>query len=333
MYRQPRAFFIILVLSILGFFIRLVLLYDELSPLQHFLAFCANFIFVALIWIVLSYIQDFLNRVYPYERGLLKRLILQLLMGLTFMYSFLLLSFAIAEGRIPIEITKLIRIAGFLIYTVMTVMVTSILFGTYYFNEWKMTLLKSERLLKEKAVVQFDNLKNQMNPHFLFNSLTSLNSLIHENQELASQFLQQLAKVYRYVLENKDKELVSLQTEINFIRNYISLLETRFGKGLKINIELSGDVLEKEIVPVTLQVLIENAVKHNIIAENDPLIIRIYADAQYLIVENNLQKKAIVETSNKIGLDNMKVLYTYLSSLPLLIEENEQLFRIKIPLL
>jgi LytS/YehU family sensor histidine kinase len=205
--------------------------------------------------------------------------------------------------------------------------------GAHFFQEWKKAIIRNERLQKERALVQFDNLKNQLNPHFLFNSLTSLNSLIFENQQLASDFLQQLSKVFRYVLQNKEKELVSLETEVNFIQNYISLLQTRFYGSLQIQMEIAPKDMLKQIVPVTLQILIENAIKHNIVNEQNPLTIRIFSTEEYLHIRNNLQKKSIIETSNKMGLENMKTLYGFLSQKQVEITEEADFFEVKIPLL
>jgi LytS/YehU family sensor histidine kinase len=186
---------------------------------------------------------------------------------------------------------------------------------------------------REQAIVKYDALRNQLNPHFLFNALTSLNSLIFENQQLASDFLQQLSKVYRYVLQNKEKETVSMSTELDFIKHYIFLLKIRFKDAIEFKIELSDEIKMKEIVPVTLQILIENAIKHNIISLSNPLNISIAADGDYLMVQNNLNRKAQVESSNKQGLENIKGFYRYLSPLPIQILETESRYTVKIPLI
>jgi LytS/YehU family sensor histidine kinase len=205
--------------------------------------------------------------------------------------------------------------------------------SSYFFNQWKLSLQKTERLEKEKTQVQFDNLKNQLNPHFLFNSLTLLDGLIHEDPALASQFLQHMSKVYRYILQNKEKELVTVSTENNFIENYISLMETRFGAALSIERKFSPAALEKKVVPVTLQILIENAIKHNIATQAQPLKIEIMNDEKFLWVRNNLQLKPQVEHSNRQGLDNLKALYHYLSPLAVDVQRNETHFCVKVPLL
>lgn len=206
-------------------------------------------------------------------------------------------------------------------------------FTHYFINRWKDSLVVAERLEKEKSQVQFDNLKNQLNPHFLFNALTSLNGLIFENQGLASQFLQHLSKVYRYVLQNKDKNFVPLQTELDFIQNYVFLLRTRFQQALVIRLDISDGARERAIVPVTLQILIENAVKHNIADEDRPLQIEVITIGDYLVVSNNLQLRKHVDTSNKQGLENLKSLYLFLTEKPVIIGKTDDRFAVKIPLL
>ncbi|MBK7966648.1 MAG: histidine kinase [Bacteroidetes bacterium] len=192
---------------------------------------------------------------------------------------------------------------------------------------------RAQLLEKEKSVVQYENLKQQLNPHFLFNSLTSLNSLISTEPKIARQFVDQMSKIYRYILKSSENETVPLVNEINFAKTYVQLQQTRFSEGFEVNININEEYFHQKIVPVTIQNLIENAIKHNIIDEESPLVIDIYVKDEYLVVKNNLQKKNMVETSNKHGLNQLKSFYRFLSDKPVLIEENENSFIIKIPLI
>lgn len=222
---------------------------------------------------------------------------------------------------------------GYLLYFLTTLVLNLVYFGILYFYNWRKDLINLGGSQREQAIVKYDSLKNQLNPHFLFNALTSLNSLIFENQQLASDFLQQLSKVYRYVLHNKEKETVPISTELNFIGHYISLLKIRFDTAIHFTILLDEETKEKEIVPITLQILIENAVKHNIASAKCPLSVTISSDQSYLIVQNNINKKMQVESSNRQGLENLKGFYHYLSNLPIEIVETPNLFTVKIPLI
>ena len=187
-------------------------------------------------------------------------------------------------------------------------------------------------LEKDKTEIQYQNLINHLNPHFLFNSLTSLNSLITINPRQASNFLEKLSLIYRYILQNKEKEWITLEQELDFVQHYIDLQKSRFEDGLQINIDISENYFSKNIVPVTIQNLIENAIKHNIIDDETPLFIDIFVENNYLFVKNNLQKKHFVETSNKQGLESLRNLYKYLVSKPMETIETDDDFVVKVPL-
>lgn len=192
---------------------------------------------------------------------------------------------------------------------------------------------KAEQLEKEKAQVMYDSLKQQLNPHFLFNSLTSLSGLIQLNAQQAGVFLEQMSGIYRYILKNAEQESVPLEKELEFARLYIELQQTRFPKGLEVSMQVPAEFHQRYIAPVTIQNLIENAIKHNIIDPESPLRIDIFTEGGYIVVRNNLQRKSKVETSNKKGLNQLKSLYQFLSEQPVLIEESLNYFCIKIPLI
>ncbi len=191
---------------------------------------------------------------------------------------------------------------------------------------------KAALLEREKATIQYDSLKQQLNPHFLFNSLTSLAGLIETDQEMASGFLQTMSDMYRYILKNGEQETVLLKDELRFGQLYMGIQQTRFGKGFQVEVDVPEEYGTFRIAPVTLQNLVENAIKHNIIDRSSPLVIRIFIDNDYLVVSNNLQKKPMVETSNKTGLNQFISLYRFLSEKPVLIAESETEFVVKVPL-
>lgn len=192
---------------------------------------------------------------------------------------------------------------------------------------------KAQLLEKEKALVQYESLKQQLNPHFLFNSLTSLSSLISIDPKGATTFLDSLSKTYRYILKSSERETVPLAEELKFGETFVKLQKTRFGEGLQVNFKVEEEDFHRKIVPVTLQNLIENAIKHNIIDEDEPLVVDVTVEDGFLVVRNNLQKKKFVETSNKRGLSNLQSFYRYLSDKPIVVEEDEAFFTIKIPLI
>jgi len=292
-----------------------------------------SMVLVIVLWETLRLINFKLDKVYPYDRNITVRMGLQLFLGALVGTGIRLLLYFFGEPYLPFRLDELFVAATWVIYVLVTIGINLAFFANYFLNRWKDSLVLAERLEKEKSQVQFDNLKNQLNPHFLFNALTSLNSLIFEDQSLASKFLQHLSKVYRYVLQNKEKNFVPLQTELDFIANYVFLLETRFKGSLTITFDIRDDARERALVPVTLQILIENALKHNIVDRDKPLKVEILTIGDYLVVSNNLQLRKLVETSNKQGLDNLKSLYRFLTEQPVIIEKSEERFAVKVPLL
>ena len=213
-----------------------------------------------------------------------------------------------------------------------TIAIASIMYSISFFKAWREAAVNEERLKKESIAHQYKALKNQVNPHFLFNSLNTLSTLIYKDQNLAAKFTKQLSEVYRYVLEHKDSEVVTVNTEVEFVEKYLYLQRIRHGDNLQTGIDIKN-CNDKMIVPLSLQMLVENAIKHNVISEDDPLKIRIYNTETYIIVENNLQKKSSIADNGGIGLSNIKARYEHLTDIPLTIEESSDIFKVKVPLI
>lgn len=205
--------------------------------------------------------------------------------------------------------------------------------GSYVMRAWQFTYEQNERLKKNKLKHQLDSLKSQINPHFLFNSLNSLSMLIHENPRQAEDFVDEISSVYRYLLRANEQELTSLSRELQFIRSYFQLLKTRYGAGIDLNIEVDDCLMERKIPPLTLQLLVENAVKHNSILPESPLVVTIRTQGQTLIVQNNLQRKKTAVPSNKVGLANIATKYRLLGQRELDIQEADGQFFVTMPLL
>jgi sensor histidine kinase YesM len=206
--------------------------------------------------------------------------------------------------------------------------------GLAAFERWKATLFETEQLKKENLKSQLQSLKNQINPHFLFNSINSLSSLIAEDPGQAEKFLDEMSKVYRYLLRNNEDNLIPLSMELQFIYSYFHLLKTRYGEGIGLSVTVSDASKALFIPPLTLQILLENAVKHNMILKKKPLIIEIMCmDDETLIVKNNLQRKTSMVLSNKVGLENIAAKYMLLNQPEILIVEENNEFVVKVPLI
>ncbi|NRD23934.1 histidine kinase [Winogradskyella litoriviva] len=214
-----------------------------------------------------------------------------------------------------------------------TLTVVSIFHVIYFYNRYQKNKVKEQKIIAGTASAKFDALKNQLDPHFLFNSLNVLTSLIEENPENAQKFTTSLSKVYRYVLEQKSKELVTVDEELNFARTYMSLLKMRFEDSIIFEIPDKATNPESKVVPLSLQLLLENAVKHNMVTSSKPLHIKIYEDGNNLVVMNNLQPKQIVKKSSGVGLENIKQRYQLLSTRKVIINQREKDFAVAIPML
>ncbi|WP_420149405.1 sensor histidine kinase [Spirosoma sp.] len=206
--------------------------------------------------------------------------------------------------------------------------------SVYTFEKWTETLQQTERLKKINLQSRLESLKQQVNPHFLFNSLNTLSSLIDNDPDKAEQFVEELASVYRYLLHTNEAELTSLQTELTFINSYFHLLKTRYGNGIDLHVAISDDFQAAQLPPLTLQMLVENAVKHNIILPDQPLSIRIETDTNgRLVVANNVQRKNSRVLSNGVGLANIATKYQLLGHGNLEILDEPAAFTVTIPLI
>jgi sensor histidine kinase YesM len=205
--------------------------------------------------------------------------------------------------------------------------------SAFFFQQWKQAIVEKENLKLQHVRSQFSALKNQISPHFLFNSLNTLVTLIAENQNAAIDFTQKLSEVYRYILQYKDKEVISLEKELQFAEAYIFLLKTRFSENLKVEISIPKERMQSFIAPLSLQMLVENAIKHNEVSTARPLYLTISVEGENLVVKNNLQRKSSVAHSTKTGLENIKQRYKHLSHHLVEVIVTASSFIVAIPLL
>lgn len=204
----------------------------------------------------------------------------------------------------------------------------------YFLNNYKQKELEAEELKRITMQAQLQAIRNQVNPHFLFNNLNVLSTLILQKHEDANKFIEEFSSVYRYILKYRDSETVSLETELSFIQPYIFLLKKRFGDALHVDMNIPDEYNEYHIVPVTLQLLVENATKHNVVSASNPLrIILFIQDAKYLVVENNLQEKKEKPQSTEFGLYNIDRRFKITTGKEIIIEKTKEHFKVSIPLI
>jgi sensor histidine kinase YesM len=216
---------------------------------------------------------------------------------------------------------------------IIAVVISGIFYALYYYKHRQEYKVKEQKIIAGKAAAQFDALKNQLDPHFLFNSLNVLTSLIEEDQDAAQRFTTSLSKVYRYVLEQKNKELVPVDEEFAFARTYVRLLKMRFEDSIVFEIPEKSTNPEARIVPLSLQLLLENAVKHNVVTSARPLRITVKEEDGYVVVTNNLQPKQVVKRSIGVGLQNIRQRYGLLTERQVEIGEAGEYFRVALPIL
>lgn len=218
---------------------------------------------------------------------------------------------------------------GFYICLTITAISALIAYTYRFFKNWKQSLIDGERLKRDAILLEYESLKNQVNPHFLFNSLNSLTSLIEKRPDEAIHYVKKLSDVFRYVLDRNAQELVTVDSELTFIVSYIYLQKIRFGNGFMVEIDVKSQNFL--IVPLALQILIENAIKHNEASDEKPLKIHIFDDEINLIVQNSIQPLVFNPESNHIGLKSLQFQYEYLSERAVEIIHTEKQFTVKLP--
>ena len=205
-------------------------------------------------------------------------------------------------------------------------------FFIFIFERWKKSSLNEEKMKSEALKYQYETLKNQVNPHFLFNNLNSLSSLMHKDLKQADEFIKIFSEIYRYVLAQRNIDFVPLKSEIEFIKSYFYLQNLRDSEKVQLDINIAN--YNFQIIPVSLQILVENAIKHNAATREEPLLISIeLVDNKWIYVKNNLQMKPVMGGSEKVGLENLKSRYLILAKKEVIIEKTVNEFLVKIPLI
>ena len=331
---QIPAFILLLIL--LGNLTMLFVLNGEKLTGRLVLYGSLNSVIVGGIFAIgITSIVHFLDRKIPWLQAPVKRLTIQFFATVAFSVVIISLAIPLTGFFMNQQITSLyfiqtgyfmLKIAFLFIFTG-SLITNAILF----FKNWKEAAVQQEILKREQLTLQYETLKSQVNPHFLFNNLNSLTSLISSNPEKAIHFVKKLSEVYRYVLDQKNHELVDLETELKFVESYIYLQKIRFENNLEVEIDVQPKNLK--VIPLSVQMLVENAIKHNEISDKKPMQIRVFTtDNQFLVVENKLQKKSGSE-GNGSGIQNISDRYKFFTDKQVEININTERFRISIPLL
>lgn len=263
---------------------------------------------------------------YPIEWGLL------VVAGFYFLY----LAYCLKSGHFT-ALNHLLQQGAYRLYICINLVGISFLYILIIVFSFYQQILektaKAEQMQHEYASVRLQALKSQVNPHFLFNSLSVLSSLLHSSPELSEKFIIQLSKAYRYILDQKDAELISLQQELDFLDAYFFLIQIRFNKKVLLQKEIDPGALNLFIPPLTLQLLVENAVKHNSMSLAQPLVIHVQVSNGELRVSNNISRREQLVASTGIGLENIRKRLKYVSETPIQVYQNDSHFSVIIPLI
>ncbi|RKR07898.1 histidine kinase [Maribacter vaceletii] len=296
-----------------------------------------NMIFSLVLYFVNAYWVEYHIKAFKNNLFTIKRFLIAILGNVIFS----LLGVFVSELIIEVGIYKLSfwnffgaqRIEEYRMSMLISIVISLVFYAIWYYKNRQENKVKEQKIIAGTASAKFDALKNQLDPHFLFNSLNVLTSLIEEDPYQAQKFTTSLSKVYRYVLEQKNKDLVYVDEELQFAKTYIKLLKMRFEDSIVLDIPDNCTDTEAKIVPLSLQLLLENAVKHNVVTSDRPLNIRVFEEDGDLCVTNNIQEKRVVKKSSGVGLKNIQERYAILTDRNVEISKETMEFTVRLPML
>ena len=337
MYKNKKRFILIMVVGILVSILLSFLIPQKNQTVSiFFLSTIESIVITFLIWEGNLYLDFRLNKLFPWDKNPMKRILFQLPATFVYSGSILFVTMSLYNEyvcKLPLAQQNNFFAISVTIGLFVSIVLLTVETGAQFFSQWKKTLLEVEKYKSQSAQAQLENLKNQVNPHFLFNNMSVLSSLVYKDQDKAVDFINQLSKVYRYLLDNKTSELVTLREELTFIDSYVYLLDIRYSPNLHFDVQISEEVLDLYLPPMTMQLLIENAIKHNEISTEFPLTVKLYVENSNLHVVNNLRKRIHAEESSNTGLKNIQSRYAFFTDRPVEISQTIDQFKVSIPII
>lgn len=292
-------------------------------------------IITVLLWEGNLQIDSFLDKKISWITSPNERIIAQIVTNLVYTILVLIISISVINyfkfGVFELFNPKLREV--FIPTIIITFLVVMVDIANHFFKSWKASLIEVEKHKTENVNAQLQNLKNQLNPHFLFNNLSVLTSLVYKNQDKAAEFINELAKVYRYVLDTKNAELVTLQEELDFLNHYLYLLKIRFEDSVSFEINIEEGNKSNYILPMCLQTVVENTIQHNEASQANPLKVLIYSQNNSLVIENTIKPRSNDVTSSKTGLKNIEMRYSFYTDKKVIVSNNEEIFKVILPLI
>jgi sensor histidine kinase YesM len=330
-----------LLVPVLGGFIIGYLLCQDCFSKGNYQDFWASSILSILFWLILSHGNSFLSQQVDKYVNWLQSPIKRLIVGMIVLMIYTI----IASSFVLYLYIELYHGANFYDHMVrnwlgnlitpisITIIMTLIHHGREFLLSWRQAAINLEKLKSENIATQYESLKNQVNPHFLFNSLNALSSLVYSDQEKAVDFIRKLSEVYRYVLDHQMDEVVSLEEELEFVESFIFLNKIRFGNNLKVHLGKFDSKEKYMIPPMAIQMLLENCFKHNVVSKQHNLHVEIYLEDESVVIKNNLNVKKVAEHSSGLGLKNIISRFSFLTEKMIEIDHTKEKFAVKVPLL
>ncbi len=311
------------------------LLYVEYQLRPHLVEYLKAIAVAFVILESVRWINRRLDERWPWQLNPARRFLIQLLTNIFVVLLMVVGSrFVVAKLVVPPkELILLDEMVVALTVVVITFVLVVIELGMFFLHRWRVSLMEVERFKKQSLQIRYEMLKTQVNPHFLFNSLNTLSSLVYSDQNTAHSFIRKLAKVYRNVLEYRGRGLISINEELHALNSYIDLIQLRFRDKLDLDIQIDEKWEDYMVPPIIFQMLIENAIKHNVASVKNPLSIWVYVEGDYIVFKNTLKLKSSKGYSSKIGLDNICSHYDLVTDKKVIIKETDAFFIVKIPLL
>lgn len=301
------------------------------DPLEYLKAIAVAFVILESV----RWVNRRLDEKWPWQGNAAARFLIQLFTNIMVVLVMVVGSrFVVAKlMQPPLELVFLDEMVVALTVIIITFVVVAIELGMFFLHRWRKSLMEVERFKKQSLQIRYEMLKTQVNPHFLFNSLNTLSSLVYSDQNTAHSFIRKLAKVYRNVLEYRGRGLISIHEELHALNSYIDLIQLRFRDKLDLDIQIDDKWRDYMVPPIIFQMLIENAIKHNVASVKNPLSIWVYVEGDYIVFKNTLKLKSSKGYSSKIGLDNICSHYDLVTDKKVTIKETDEFFIVKIPLL
>lgn len=292
-------------------------------------------VFTTVIWEVNARLLMMMQRRFPEPHQTMRRLLLQVPLHIVLtVTTSSLLEFLIVRVMMARLCTAGEVVESMLFSLVPTAFVALLYESRFFFNQWRHSVVRVEQLARAQAQSQLEALRSQLDPHFLFNSLNTLAALIDESPDAAQDYLSQLSDVYRYVLLAREKDTVTLEEELTFVDAYIYLNKTRFRDNLRVQISIPAELKKRRVAPLSLQLLVENALKHNVVSREHPLHLRVDAvDGETIRVLNTVRPKTTLTPGTRLGLKNLLSRYELLSTRPIKICHDDHEWSVALPLL